>query len=117
MLTSWIGSIHLETEFNRGYNDQEKISQSAHSIHLTPCVHPALFHRLWVTRANDPLEEYHLGLGGNPVWSPDGKWLAFERFLQAGMPAYMLAEVEVWTPRPLDIGVDRYDQPVDWIRP
>jgi Tol biopolymer transport system component len=71
---------------------------------------------LWVARANDPLEEYHLGLGGNPVWSPDGQWLVFQGFRQDGLPAYMLVEVGVWTSRPLDIGIDeRYGKLVNWI--
>ncbi|MCP4537885.1 MAG: hypothetical protein GY832_12140 [Chloroflexi bacterium] len=72
---------------------------------------------LWVARAGDPLEEYHLGLGGNQVWSPDGQWLAFGGFRQDGLPAYMLVEVGVWTPHPLDLGVDRYSKLVDWINP
>jgi hypothetical protein len=27
---------------------------------------------LWVARTDGQGEEYHLGRGGNPVWSPDG---------------------------------------------
>ena len=72
---------------------------------------------LWVARVDDPLEEYHLGLGGNPVWSPDGQWLAFQGFQQDERPTYMLVEVGVWIPRPLDISVDRYGKLVDWISP
>jgi Tol biopolymer transport system component len=71
---------------------------------------------LWIARA-DGKEEFHLGLGGNPVWSPDGKWLAFSGFSQDGLPAYLLAEVETWELRPLNVPYDRYGALVDWISP
>ena len=58
-----------------------------------------------------------MGLGGNPVWSPDGRWLAFQGVLEDGTFGGVLVEVETWERYPLDVPLDRYGALVDWIHP
>lgn len=60
-------------------------------------------------------EERHLGLGGNPIWSPDGRWLAFQSVGEGGLLTYVTLNVETWERRALNLPADRYGQLMDWI--
>ncbi len=83
---------------------------------------------LWVVRADgqqaetDPGAadaEHHLDAGfrggHHPVWSPDGRWLAFNSTPQGVGAGLWLAEVETWDLHPLDLPSDAY--PVAWVAP
>jgi hypothetical protein len=62
---------------------------------------------LWVIRA-DGIEEYWLGAGSGPVWSHDGRWLAF-----SDGSAVWLAEAGMWRLWQLDLPVGA--AVVDWV--
>jgi Tol biopolymer transport system component len=71
---------------------------------------------LWIARVQgEVVEEQHLGLGGNPVWSPDGRWLAFESVGEDGLLTYVALNVETWERRSLNLPVGRYGQLVGWV--
>ena len=49
----------------------------------------------------------------NPVWSPNGRWLAFTGIGAGGEAGHWLAEVRAWGLRWLDLPHDAYI--MDWI--
>jgi len=70
---------------------------------------------LWVLDSASLVGERRLGRASNPVWSPDGDWLAF-----AGAPddkewRLWLADTGTWELKPLDLLPDAYL--AAWIRP
>jgi len=73
---------------------------------------------LWVARA-DGTEEHPLDTATrahhNPVWSPDGRWLAFSSTDQGAGPGLWLAEVDTWDLTQPDLPPDAY--PVAWVSP
>ena len=75
---------------------------------------------LWIARAEgetpEEREDRYLGLGGNPVWSPDGHWLAFQSLGEDGLLTYVTLNVETCERRPLNLPFVRYSQLMDWIR-
>jgi hypothetical protein len=81
---------------------------------------------LWVVRADGQQadidrasEEHYLDAGSradhNPIWSPDGRWLAFSSTVQGVGSGLWLAEVETWNLHSPDLLPDAY--PVDWVSP
>jgi Tol biopolymer transport system component len=70
---------------------------------------------LWVAPSDGGEEEFELGRGDSPVWSPDGHWLAFNGALQNGESRILLAQVGTWEPRSLELPPGA--RLVDWASP
>jgi Tol biopolymer transport system component len=71
---------------------------------------------LWVLSA-DGREEHYLGSGISPVWSPDGRWLAYASW-PAGGGSYeersvVILDIESWEPQPA--GLPEGAVVVDWV--
>lgn len=68
---------------------------------------------LWVVRA-DGGENHFLGMGGDPVWRPDARRLAFNRSGPGAEWSIWLAEVGTWRLWPVDLPPRA--SVVDWVR-
>jgi Tol biopolymer transport system component len=76
---------------------------------------------LWVVRIDGQSEEkYRLDAvlsraDPHPIWSPDGRWLAFSSTPQGEGSGLWLAEVGTWALYSLDMAPDA--QLVNWVSP
>jgi hypothetical protein len=65
----------------------------------------------------DGNEEYYLGSGVSPVWSPDGRWLAYLVWLAGGCHYEELKVFVMDTERyvPMQAGLPKGAVVVDWV--
>ena len=70
---------------------------------------------LWILGSDGQQEERLLGRGSNPVWSPDGKWLAFAGAPDEGDWRIWLADTDTWELRSLSLPSDAYL--AGWLQP
>jgi hypothetical protein len=69
---------------------------------------------MWVVRA-DGSEEHYLGPGWDPIWRPDGAYLAFIRKGNGGASAIRVADSATWTVA--ELAVPKDGRTLGWIRP
>ena len=70
---------------------------------------------LWILDSASLQGERHLGRASNPVWSPDGDWLAFAGSPDESEWRLWLANTGTWALEPLALMPDAYL--AGWIRP